>query len=110
MSLWTLAQAGTQSLQGVFFWSAILIVLVLVAFAGYTYLRKWMRSDDGPSGEARGFTLADLRDLHRQGKMTDAEYEATKAQLMGAAKKMVDQMPPVLPRPPTRRPPTDGPA
>ena len=101
----TLAQAGTQSLQGVFFWSALLLVLVMVAFAGYSYLRKWMRSTDEPTEAPRGFTLADLRDLHRQGKMTDAEYEATRAQLVGAAKKMADAMPPVLPRPPTRPPP-----
>ena len=107
MSIWTLAQSTPRNFQGVFIWSAILIVLVLVAFAGYTYLRKWMQADEAPSSAARGFTLADLRDLHRQGKMTDAEYEATKAQLVGAAKKMVDTLPPVLPRTPTRRPPSD---
>jgi NAD(P)-dependent dehydrogenase (short-subunit alcohol dehydrogenase family) len=102
----TLAQApGTQSLQGVFFWSAVLLIIVLVAFAGYTYLRKWMRADEPSVG--RGFTLADVRELHRQGKMSDAEYEATKALLIGAAKKMASEMPPVLPRQPKPRPPAD---
>ncbi len=110
-----LAQAGPQNLQGVFVWSAVLIAAAMAAFVGYSYLRRWMRSSD--AAPARGFTLADLRDLHRQGKMTDAEYGAARDQIVGAAKRVADAMPPVLPRAPTppRRapsptpPPADGP-
>ena len=112
MTAWNLAaaEASTRGMQDVFIWSGVLIGLTLLAFAGYSYLRRWMRSADEPVGEGnRGFTLADLRDLHRQGKMTDAEYEATRAQLVGAAKRMVDQLPPVMPRTPVRRPPPNGP-
>jgi hypothetical protein len=112
MTGWILAfaTASTRSMQGVFIWSGALVALTLLAFAGYSALRRWMRSMDEPPGEGnRGFTLADLRDLHRQGKMTDAEYEATRAQLVGAAKRMVDQLPPVMPRTPVRRPPPNGP-
>ncbi len=100
------ADASTNGLSGVFVWSGVLIAAVLVAFAGYSYLRRWMRQADDPDA-GRGFTLSDLRDLHRQGKMTDEEFQATRAQLVGAAKRMADGMPPVLPRPSTRRPPGD---
>ena len=99
------ADTAVRGMQGVFVWSGVVIVATLLAFAGYSYLRRWMRSADEPTGDNRGFTLSDLRELHRQGKMSDAEYEATRAQLVGAAKRMVDRLPPVLPRKPTRRPP-----
>ncbi len=104
-----LADASTRNLSGVFVWSGVLIAVVLVAFAGYSVLRRWMRSSGSTPG--RGFTLADVRELHRQGKMSDAEYEATRALLVGAAKRMAADLPPVLPRRPTRRPPSlDRPA
>jgi len=109
MTVAILAVADPSSLQGVFVWSGVVIAVTLLAFAGASYVRRWMRSADEPAGDGRGFTLSDLRELHRQGKMSDAEYEATRAQLVGAAKRMVDQLPPVLPRTPNRRKPDGGP-
>jgi uncharacterized membrane protein len=101
----TVADVGGRPLQGVFVWSGVLVVLVLIAFVGYSLLRRWMRQDDDAAGSRVGFTLADIRDLHRRGEMSDEEFEATRAQLVGAAKRAADRMPPVLPRPPTPRPP-----
>ena len=98
--------SSSQSLHGVFVWSAVLVAAVLVAFGGYSYLRRWMRQAD-PS-EPRGFTLSELRQMHRDGKLSDEEFEATKAQLVGAAKRAADALPPVLPRA-AKRPGTDDP-
>ena len=107
--MWSaLAQAGTRSLSGVYVWSGVVVALTLVAFAGYSALRRWMQSSPTDAGPPRGFTLADLRDLHRQGKMTDAEHDAARAQIVGAAKRVADALPPVLPRTPTRPKPPDA--
>jgi hypothetical protein len=43
-----------------------------------------MSSDDTATGG--GFTLSDIRKLHKEGKMTDQEFETTKAIMVGKAK------------------------
>ena len=91
--------------HGLFLWLGLMVLLLLVGFGGYSYLKRWMRADDGEAGSARGgFSLSDLRDLHRQGKMSAEEYEATRANLVAAAKRQADAMPPVIPN---RRPPAE---
>lgn len=80
-------------------WSIVLIGVILVAFFGINFYRKWMTSDETTSGP--GFTLADLRKLHKEGQMTDAEFEKAKANLLGSLKAAADK--PVLgPRNPRR--------
>ena len=112
VAILAVTDAGRRGVTGVVFWSTVLVVLILVAFAGYTLLRRWMRTDGADSSApARGFTLSELREMHRQGELSDAEYEATRAQMLGAAKRAADRMPPVLPRKPQRPAPpsTDDP-
>ena len=65
--------------------SLILIVILMLLFGGVMLYRKWMKADDTTSGE--GFTLSDLRRLHKEGKMTTAEFESAKAILIGSLKK-----------------------
>ena len=98
----TAAPAASKSLVGVFVWSGVLIGLSVLGFVGYSLLRRWMTGGGDTPSQARGFTLGELRDLHRRGELSDEEYAATKAQLIGAAKQAIDKMPPVLPRRPTR--------
>jgi hypothetical protein len=90
--------SNPKNIGSIFLWSGVLIAFLLVAFAAYSYFKRWMTQVDEPGGA--GFTLSDLRELHRQGKMSDAEFEQTKAMMLGSAKKMADQMPAVLPRKP----------
>jgi hypothetical protein len=91
-----IATAPPDPRSTVFMWSGILIVLMLLAFAAYSWFKRWMNQDE-PTGHI-GFTLSDLRELHRQGKMSDEEYEQTKANMLAGAKRMADRMPEVLPR------------
>jgi hypothetical protein len=61
-----------------------LLALVAVVFAGalviYT-IRRMMTSKD-PAGGG-GFALEDLRALHRDGQLSDEEFERAKAVLIG---------------------------
>ncbi len=90
----------------IFLWCGVLIIALLVFYAGYTQYKRWMNST-GETGHA-GFSLSDLRELHRQGKMSDEEFEKTRTKMLGLAKKMTDQMPAVLPRREVKPPPNDG--
>lgn len=59
--------------------------LVLAGGGIYTALavRKWMRTDDSPT---EPFTLHDLRELHARGELTEAEFQALRAEMIGAAR------------------------
>ena len=65
--------------------SLILIVILMLLFGGVVLYRKWMNAEDTTTGE--GFTLSDLRRLHKEGKMSTAEFESAKAILIGSLKK-----------------------
>jgi hypothetical protein len=72
---------AAADLSTVFLWSLGLLVLLVVGFTVALWLRKRM-SPGGADFRAQGFTLADLRDLHKKGLMTDAEFERAKAQVV----------------------------
>src|SRR3954469_4764232 len=80
-----LAQQADEGIGGALLWSIVLIVALLLLFGGIVLYRKWMNADDTTTGE--GFTLSDLRRLHKEGKMSDGEFESAKAILIGSLKK-----------------------
>lgn len=87
----TLAQdTGTNAIR-VLGWSLVLIALVVCAFVGVLWIRKWMKADDLPSGST-GFGLSELRALHRRGQLTDAEFERARDKITSAAKAVTSQM------------------
>ena len=109
-----LAQSGVG---GVFFWSFILILLIIAGAAAVMRLRRWLKEDDAPTSSGIGFTLSDLRQLHKQGKMTDEEFERARAKMVEAGRAMAAKMPHPLARPaargtadsrPPRHPPDDA--
>ena len=92
-----LAQSSTG---GVFVWSLILIALVVAGCAAVLRLRRWLKEDyDGPATSGIGFTLSDLRQLHREGKMTDEEFERARSKMVEAGRVMAAKMPHPLSRP-----------
>jgi hypothetical protein len=74
-------------------WSLVLIALIVVAFLVVMRLRTWLQSDDGDAAPSIGFTLGDLRRLHKEGKMTDEEFERARAKMMAGAKAMAEKLP-----------------
>jgi len=65
-------------------WSFGLIVLLVLMAMVIARLRK--RLSPGQDAPAAGFTLGELRDLHRKGKMTDTEFEAAKGLVLRGLK------------------------
>jgi hypothetical protein len=82
-----LAQVG-----GAIGWSLVLVVFVVVGFFAIVRLRQWLKSDDEPAATG-GFSLGALRELHRQGKMTDEEFEKARSLIVAGAKKMAEKLP-----------------
>ena len=97
--------AQSDGILPVFGWSLVLIALLVAGFFAIAKLRQWLKEDsDVPTGPAAGFTLSDLRQLHKQGKMTDEEFERARAKIVGAAKAMAEKMPDPLARQERKRP------
>jgi uncharacterized membrane protein len=92
-----LAQDSGGSMLRVIAWSLVLICLLMVGFFAISKLRQWMRDDDMPA-PGIGFTLSDLRQLHKQGQMTDEEFERAKSKIVGGAKAMAAKLPDPLAR------------
>ncbi|HEY2586473.1 MAG TPA: SHOCT domain-containing protein [Tepidisphaeraceae bacterium] len=70
-------------------WLIVLVGLVLAGFVAVAQVKKrLMRTDDSPGS---GFTLSDLRRLHREGKMTDEEFEKAKQIIVAGAKRAAER-------------------
>src|ERR1700723_3230696 len=86
-----LAQTDTSGVASVIEWSAALLVILILAFAGYSRFKRWMNEVDAPA--SAGFTFSDLRELHRQGKITNEEFESARMKMTAAAKRKTAEMP-----------------
>ena len=65
-------------------WSLVLVVIIVVGFLVVLRVKRWVNAPDA-SSEA-GFTLSDLRRMHKEGRMTDEEFEKARTLIIGAAK------------------------
>ena len=80
----------------------IAILIVAGLLVGFYYARKafihWYGDDDnGAGGTATGFSIADLRDMRRQGKITEEEFERAKAMVIDSAKRAATHTAPAKP-------------
>ncbi|HET6246997.1 MAG TPA: hypothetical protein VFE47_04800 [Tepidisphaeraceae bacterium] len=72
-------------------WSFVLIVMLVVGFVAVAKVKQRMRSGevDKNAAASAGFSLADLRQMHRDGILSDDELEKAKAKIVQAARKSV---------------------
>lgn len=82
MLLW--AQMAIPS-SDIIIWSLILLGILIVGLVIIVRLKKKLTQSDEPSAGV-GFTLSDLRELHKSGKMTQEEFEKAKAQIVAMAR------------------------
>jgi len=72
----------------IFVWSGVLIVVLLIGFLAVQRIRDWVHVKDAPEEHiATGFTLSDLRQMHRDGKISDEEFSRARDRIIAAAKK-----------------------
>ena len=64
--------------------SLVLVALVIAGWITVWQVRRRLTQPDESSGA--GFTLSDLRRLHKSGQMSDAEFERAKAKVVEAAR------------------------
>ena len=106
---------AAPNMSGAIGWSLVLILFVVLAVFLLMKLRRWIKEDtDTEAGEGIGFTLSDFRRLHREGKMSDEEFERLRSMMLAGAKKMAENLPDPLARgragqPPVRKPPAAPP-
>lgn len=73
-----------------FIWvSLALLVLVIVGLILVTQVKRRLQQDDAPI--SAGFTLSDLRQMHKSGQMSDEEFEKAKSLVVGAAKRAAER-------------------
>ena len=68
-------------------WSIVILALLLLGMMAAARLRRKLKQEDVTTGPASGFTLSDLRRMHRAGQLTDAEFERAKERVVLAAQK-----------------------
>jgi hypothetical protein len=86
MTLWFLADGDSSMEFEILVCCGAAIVLCAIGF----FLAKWLRKRllaKSDASEGTGFTLGDLRELHRSGKMSTEEFEKARALIVAAAKR-----------------------
>ena len=88
----------------IFIWSLALLGVLAVGLVVVSKVKRRLQEPDQPV--TLGFTLSDLRQLHKIGQMTDEEFERAKAKVVEAAKKAAerDAKPAPAARPVRRQP------
>ncbi|MGD0461245.1 MAG: SHOCT domain-containing protein [Tepidisphaeraceae bacterium] len=76
---------GDSSASGVVFVCVFLLIIVLAAAYGVIWARRRLWSTEDYDLPATGFTLGDLKQLHRAGKITDQEFQIAREKVLAAA-------------------------
>lgn len=84
----TLAQSSrTPPTVDIMFWLGVLLVICIVGFVFVTWLKKRLDAEEAESlgSVMDSFGLSDLRRLHREGQLSDEEFERAKHKMLVAA-------------------------
>jgi hypothetical protein len=69
----------------VIFVCIFLLIVVLAAAYAVIWLRRRLWSQEDADLPSTGFSLGDLKQLHRQGKITDQEFQTAREKVVAAA-------------------------
>ena len=83
-----------SDVAGVIVWLAGLMVVLVVGLTWALRLKRRMAQEEEEPAPPLGFTLSDLRQMHRAGQISDAEFTKAKDKIVDAAKKAAEQPPP----------------
>ena len=74
---------AAEDSSSIFFWSMVLLALLGAGWAVVVMVKKWANTPEDPV--STGFTLSDLRQMHRSGQMSAEEFERAKGAIVAAA-------------------------
>ena len=84
--------AATQYDYGKLFgWSLVLIVVVVAGFVLVSWVKRRLQHQE--TGQTIGFSLADLRELHKSGKLSDEEFERARGKMAASLKSQPSRPP-----------------
>jgi hypothetical protein len=79
-------------LQKIILLSLGLLALLTIGLLVVQRVKKRLQSDDEDASDlAGGFTLSDLRRLHKTGEMSNEEFEKAKVRIIEAAKRAAER-------------------
>ena len=96
---------GDADYFGVFLSCMLLLIVVIAAAYGVIWFRKRMWGADEGEMPNMGFTLGDLRQLHKSGKISDEEFQKAKDKIVVAAQRATERN---APKPPGQSPQNPG--
>lgn len=73
---------STNEYGRILLWCLVLAVVAIAGFLVATWARKRLRPTDEP--QASGFSLDELRRLHKSGQLSDVEYERARSKVVAA--------------------------
>lgn len=82
--------AETNPVPVIIWCVALLLVLIVGLVFAVRIKRRFTAEDDAPP-VASGFTLSDLRQMHKLGQLSDDEFERAKEKVVAAAKKAAER-------------------
>jgi hypothetical protein len=75
----------------------VLIGVIIVSYFTIVAVRRWSRQEDAhPPG---GFSLTDLKQMHRSGQLTVEEYERARAMIVARTKQAAEEQKPEKEKP-----------
>jgi hypothetical protein len=77
--------------RAIFVWSLVLLAAVIVGFVLVLWVKRRLKHDD--AAPTLGFSLADLRELHRTGKISDEEFERARGKMAASLKRETAEKP-----------------
>ena len=84
--------AAANDSKAILVWSLVLLAAVIVGFVLVLWVKRRLRQvDEAPT---LGFSLADLRELHRTGKISDQEFERARGKMAASLKREIAQQKP----------------
>ncbi|QQE11877.1 SHOCT domain-containing protein [Planctomycetota bacterium] len=81
----------TQQSIEVFKWIGIIIVAAIILGIIAAFIRKMYYRDNSSGGV--GYTLGDLRELHKKGELSDEEFNAAKSLIIAQGKAALQDSP-----------------
>jgi len=77
--------AAANDSKSIFVWSLILVAVVVFGFVLVLWIKRRLRPQE--EQPAIGFSLADLRELHRSGKISDEEFERARGKMVASLRR-----------------------